>query len=317
MTTYGCRPKGGQTRAARFGKTENAPNGRLPRVSIGTDVKKRLRWSAGSLALVGMFASAMLLGTPAHAEAAPVDAPAPAHFGYFESESFSDVYQSIVDNNRPQMASALLKSAIEDPDLLPGLDGLSDAARAQVLNSAAKSAAEHAPLAAKTLSVASSGPGARILGSKINNGFSWQFKDRHNWAECKTPTTCEVNDWIDFTYTVDPGGSGSRILIQTNVWGSKLGSYMVQGEVYRNVEMIKLKATGYVGGPGQSTTTTLWMSPHLSLTGYKFFANVSTFVETPGINPANPESGAYEWRTGMTDTCSEPTPGAWRCIFLQ
>ncbi|MGN7979308.1 hypothetical protein ACTJJ4_17155 [Microbacterium sp. 22195] len=129
--------------------------------------------------------------------------------------------------------------------------------------------------------------------------------------------TCEVNDWIDFTYTVDPGGSGSRILIQTAVWGSKLGSYMVQGEVYRNVEMIKLKATGYVGGPGQSTTTTLWMSPHLSLTGYKFFANVSTFVETPGINPANPESGAYEWRTGMTDTCSEPTPGAWRCIFLQ
>ncbi|MFJ4166873.1 hypothetical protein ACIPY5_15080 [Microbacterium sp. NPDC089698] len=45
--------------------------------------------------------------------------------------------------------------------------------------------------------------------------------------------------------------------------------------IFRYALMLRIKDTGLVGGPGQSTTTTLWMSPHLTLTDYRFAAVLS------------------------------------------
>lgn len=230
-------------------------------------------------------------------------------FGYWESSTFSQVYESITESNTPDAAAEILSNAIDDTDLVPGLDGLGEAEREDALRAAASAAMKDEALPRDVVALTSWGLGSPILGQPIANGYSWQFKDRYNWKNCdRGPEDCRVEDWMDFTYTVDPGGSGTRVTVSTLTWGNRLTGHRVDGLVYRDASQIKLKDGPQRQGDG---TYTIMLSPHLTLTGYTFAAAFQTQVWGPQAN-----SPAYHFRTGPTSTCTEPIPGAWRCIFL-
>lgn len=134
-------------------------------------------------------------------------------FGYWESSSFEEVYASITESNDPAAAASLFEAAQENVALLPALAELSATDRADVLNAASTAAATESQLPASVVAQAAGwGLGSTIIGEPIANGFAWQHKDRYKLAICPSgPETCAVNDWMDFTYTVDPGGVGTRL----------------------------------------------------------------------------------------------------------
>lgn len=256
---------------------------------------------------LGLLLSAGLAPVAANAD---VESVASADgFGYWASTSFEDLYAEVTETETPERASALFADAIEDPEHMPALDGLSEEDRVATLKAAADAALGGASLPTDVVTPLDLGLGAPILGQPIANGFAWQHKDRYYWRNCDAgPDACEVADWMDFTYTVDPGGSGTRVTVSTLTWGSRLTGHKVSAQAYRDASTIILRDGPQRQGDG---TYTIKMNPHLTLTGYTFALVAETQVWGPqGSSPL------YYWRTGPTSTCSEPVPGAWRCIFL-
>jgi len=272
------------------------------------------RVSASAIALA-LALGVGFTSSPATADATPVEVE--TGFGYWQSDTFADVYSSITASNEPEVAANILLAGTTDPEAFPALSQLSEQDRAEVLAGAASAAAQQASLpsdvAAKTMTseavLAVWGLGSPIIGYTIANGFTWEHKDRYYYKHCDNAgQNCSVDDWKDFTYRVDPGGSGTRLTVSTLTHGTRLPSHRVDAQVFRDAQMIRLKDGPTRQGDG---TYTIALGPHLTLTDYTFAAAIQTSVWGPTASGL-----LYVWRTGPTSQCTEPVPGAWRCIFL-
>lgn len=183
-----------------------------------------------------------------------------------------------------------------------------------MLGAAATAARESEPLPASAAAIVAADWGwgleSRIMGEPIADGFAWQHKDRYYLELCPAgPASCEVDDWMDFTYTIDPGGSGTRLSVSTLTWGTHLTGHRVDSMIFRDSTQIRIKDGPERLGDGYYEVL---LSPHLTLTDYFFTAAMSTQVDNSVSMPVL----SYTFRTGPTAACTEPTPQAWRCKFL-
>lgn len=273
------------------------------------------------IAIAGCAAIALISGSTAAASATeqPTDAPQLA-FGYFESGNFEDVYESIVSSNTPQASARFLANAADEPDMVPGLDDLSAQEATRVLTVAASAARQEADLPHDKIpaSLLSDGNGAGsivapadidsapVIGSAINNGRSWQYVDRYNYAECENyPYDCEIVATMDFRFTTDPGETGTRTSLNIVRIGPELSTIDLTSGVFGDGVQYHLTNPETYG----AGSWTHFNSPHLTLRNRTFQGWYSISVQNPvGWDTA-------EYKTAETDDCGDATSGAFVCSF--
>ena len=301
---------------------------------------KFLRHIACTGAAVIVLAS---LGTlPANATE---DSPQGIQFGYFETDNFAAVYESIVESNDPGTAAEYFRSAANDPDVakLPGTENLTIAEKKQVLTLSAEAAAEGEVLpvdkfapkvadslrsisseaasistnrdykAVAALDGASDSPiiapfsyaSAPIAGQAINNRFSWQMENRFNWSECPFLQPCKIVSWVNMKFTTNPGKNNTGTSLQFLRWGTKLGSVQLNSTVFAATSNYGPSGWKNWSTPG---TGTQW-NYHNSTLNKSFQVWYEMKIATPG------GTKSAEWKTGKSGACKEPSPGAYRCLF--
>lgn len=300
---------------------------------------------ASSFIVVGLLGSA-----PAIADTGVQDDSAQVQFGALEDASFSEVYDAIRASNDTDEVAAFFAEASEEPAAvaLPGLEELTTAEKAEVLEASAVAAADDAPLPLDELpaevapSGEASGPSAftagrhsqqratvsaafststartrskpniqrasyasaPVAGTAINNRRSWQMSNRYNWSECSI-FSCKVTSWLDFRITTDPGKTGSRTSVNFTKWGTKIGNVQINSWVFA--------AGNNYGASGWKT----WNTPgsgvqynyHNSTLNKSFQVWYEVRIGRPG------GTQPFEFKTGKSATCKEPSPAAYQCVF--
>jgi hypothetical protein len=148
---------------------------------------------------------------------------------------------------------------------------------------------------------------AAVAGSSTNNRFSWKFENRAYLRECSL-WSCTTKSWLDYRLVTDPGKTTTR----TNVQFIRGGEGKIRGVTLRttvlsagyNVSDVTNKWSPNVSGMYQ------WNSGHSSTKGKTF--QMYYWLEFAGPGAV---AGSYEYKSGRTSACSEPSPGAYRCLF--
>jgi len=235
----------------------------------------------------------------------------PVGFAAFDTSSFSDVYRSMMENNDPAKVAALLQRFAEsksaDREALK-LGSLSDAEATDVLDEASVYAKAGEPLPPQLSARVGSGPNAPIQGEAINAGFSWEMNGRAGWSECEW-FMCEVKSWIDFRVVTDPNDVNTASYWTATEGGEgRLHGFEMDSMVYQDGNFTAGTYGKSWSTPGYGTQWTF--HPLDSNDGHTFQAEYNLNVSTP--------SGGMiytSWSTGVSHTCGEPTPGAFRCLF--
>lgn len=266
---------------------------------------------------VGVLALLIPLSAlPAQATSAQ-DPPAPeVSFSYLSSESFADVYESIIESNDPAVAASFFEyrasSGESDADL-PGLEDVAPEAQQEVLIAAADAARSGEPLPISELPADISAPStvpemgtmsygsASILGAAIADRRAWQYTDRYNISVCSF--TCTVTSWLEFRITTNPGNTGTRTDVNfaefgTEITGASLRSYVYRSGTANGSRLVSWNTPGY----GSQTNT------HSSMNGKTFQGyNVLSIGSTKG-------TATLEYKTGNA-SCGDPTGAGFRCVF--
>lgn len=276
----------------------------------------RRRLITGALAVV----VAMLIGaTPAHAAvgaalAATTNETDPLNggtvgFATTSSSTFTDVQASMLEHNDPADVAALLErlASAESPDLEAlRLDEYPLEEAQSALNEAATFAQEGERLPGASARV--SGSSYPVMGEPISGNWSWEMQDRAEWNECGW-FSCEVTSSISFRFVTDPNDVNTSTSFTATKFGDNtLNSFKLGSSVLQDGNWVS-GVYGKHWNPGYGTQWNLHpLDPN---NGHTFQGEYQ--IEVP-INGGG--SIWMTWATGVTSTCGEPVPGAFRCLFL-
>lgn len=240
-------------------------------------------------------------------------------FNSSDTDNYVDTYASILSENGPEATSSFFAQAAEDPAHieLPGLAEQSTETKQEVFQVSADAAASNSlvtdgDLPVEVQSAAGSEPeveadsfsSAAVMGNAINNGRSWQWKNKYYVTEC-TWILCRNTSWLEFTFTVDPGKKATRTSLNFLKWGTKIGNMSINSWVFA--------AGNNYGASGWK----IWSTPgkgvqwnfHNSTLNKSFQAWYEFKVGRPGGTHAG------EFKTKKSAACKEPAGQAYQCPF--
>jgi len=299
----------------------------VSRIHLTGGFKMVYRHSSIKKQVVSVMSAVVVLGWAfaGSASAAPAISPSRAdgsvNFGYFSSGTVGDWYESLASGNsaddieafvtqlelHPAVASSVGLGDLSNSELDSLLASVSSAAianaNANVLSSSSAISTD-TPLV-PSIQAATAAASYPVIGTIINGGWSWRYKDRYQYVTCTLGVfNCSVKGWVDITMTTNPGDRASQTALNFLVGGAGISGVGIRANVYRSGV---LADSGYYNWsvPGYGSQ----YSPHKSMLGEMFQAKYDVQVFRTG------GSDTGEYSTGKSYICTEPTNQAFRCVF--
>lgn len=267
--------------------------------------RSTLRYSCVALTL-GLAVS---IGGAAAAEPGPGEAGEEITFGWFESDSFPDVYDRMTEASSAEAVADTLE-AISNADqshTLPGLSELTSSQRSEVIDEAVAAGqgegtdSESPEFGVMTVWDSS----APIGGWAVASRWNWYFSDVYTWTTC-TSSGCVNKGSLTYRFTTKPGQYEPA-----TTWGLTRFS--------NGAPSLKLNWMVRASGVTVSDAGPTTLYPGSGISNGDDHSNMvgKTFQAYYLIQLPSPTGGTdlQEYRTPVTNTCTKPSGGAFRCTW--
>lgn len=241
-------------------------------------------------------------------------------FGFLESGTVGDWYQSLVQGNEPEVVAEFLEQLESQTASREsaGLGQLSDEQFASFVSAAQEASSLRAErlVGSRATSDLALSPGTSteavgtssfpVIGQPVNGGWSWRYNDRFTYVVCAVgPLFCTTKGTLDIRMTSNPGKTGSMTSLNFLLQGSAINGVKIRSKIYGNGSLVSdVSQTWNVPGYGSQVN-----SPHVSLLSKSFRATYEVTV----LHTGGSSTGSYS--TPTSSKCLQPTGAAFRCLF--